>query len=113
MNRKGQALVEFILVIPIILFIVIGTIEIGSIIFQKLELENDLDTIVTFYQAGDFDKIDTYSRKQKIAVQYQTSDSYVTIMVSKLLVIQAPILQNILENPYPIKTEKVLWNETE
>ena len=46
MNKKGQALVEFILVLPILLLIVISMIDIGNI-FEKFDLNNDLETVAT------------------------------------------------------------------
>jgi Flp pilus assembly protein TadG len=38
--RRGQSMIEFALVLPIILLIVFGTLDIGRIVFLKAELEN-------------------------------------------------------------------------
>jgi Flp pilus assembly protein TadG len=38
--RRGQALIEFALILPIFLMIVFGTLDIGRIVFLKAELEN-------------------------------------------------------------------------
>ena len=38
--RRGQSMVEFALILPIILLIVFGTIDIGRIVFLKAQLEN-------------------------------------------------------------------------
>lgn len=40
MNNKGQSLVLFVLVLPIILFILILVYEFGSMVLLKLELDN-------------------------------------------------------------------------
>ena len=42
MNKKGQALVEFILILPVLLLIIIGMIDIGNIFLSKYDLNKDL-----------------------------------------------------------------------
>ena len=42
MNKKGQALVEFILILPVLLLILMAMIDIGNIFLKKYELENSL-----------------------------------------------------------------------
>lgn len=111
MKNKGQALVEFILIIPIILFLVIGTIEMGNLVLQKYRLENDLDIISNFYSANKLEKIDTYTKEKNILVNYEIENNYITIKVSKKIQISTPILSNVLNNPYKLETEKVLIYE--
>ena len=41
MNNKGQALVEFIIVAPILLLIFVALIDIGNIFLKKYDLNND------------------------------------------------------------------------
>ena len=45
-DSKGQALVEFILIMPVLVFILLAMIDIGNIVVQKYELENELDTVI-------------------------------------------------------------------
>ena len=45
MNKKGQALVEFILILPVLLLIVMAIIDIGNIFLNKYDLNKDLDTV--------------------------------------------------------------------
>ena len=40
MNKKGQALVEFIIILPIIIFILLAIIDYGTISHTKSKLEN-------------------------------------------------------------------------
>ena len=49
-NNKGQALVEFVIIMPIFIFIVLAMFDLGNIIIKKYELENNLDTIVNMYE---------------------------------------------------------------
>ena len=42
---SGQALVEFIIIVPILLLILMGIVDFGNIIYQKYRLEGSLDTL--------------------------------------------------------------------
>ena len=53
MNKKGQALVEFILILPVLLLIIIGMIDIGNIFLSKYDLNKDLENVVNLYQNGE------------------------------------------------------------
>ena len=39
MNKKGQALVEFVLVLPILIFIVMAFIDVGRLMIMKNHLD--------------------------------------------------------------------------
>ena len=41
---------EFILILPVFLFLVLGMIDFGKIIYNKFTLQNDLNAIVELYQ---------------------------------------------------------------
>ena len=38
--RRGQAMIEFVLILPIFLLVVFGTLDLGRIVFLKAQLEN-------------------------------------------------------------------------
>ena len=40
MNRKGQALVEFVLILPLFIMLLFAIIDFGNILNQKSKLEN-------------------------------------------------------------------------
>ena len=61
-SNKGQALVEFIMIIPIFIFILLAIVDFGNIIYQKYQLENNIDTIADMYVLGD-NTIDDYLEK--------------------------------------------------
>ena len=50
MNNRGQALVEFVIILPILIFTCLAVFDLGNIIVKKYALENDLDTIVNMYE---------------------------------------------------------------
>ena len=58
MNNKGQALVEFVLILPIFIIILFTIIDFGTIINTKNTLENDSIDIVELIKKGeDIEKI--------------------------------------------------------
>ena len=49
MNRKGQALVEFVLILPIFIMILFVIYDFGNIFSNKSKLENISSDIVDMY----------------------------------------------------------------
>ena len=49
-NKKGQALVEFVIILPIFVFMVLTVIDIGKIIFFRNELENEMSDVIDLYR---------------------------------------------------------------
>ena len=45
MNKKGQALVEFILILPILIFILLAIVDIGKLNIMKSHLETLLKDV--------------------------------------------------------------------
>ena len=82
-KSKGQALVEFIIVMPILIFIVIGIIDFGNILYQKYQLENILDTVTDLYNQEKISEINQYLAGKDITIDYSTSDNMNTIKLSK------------------------------
>ena len=56
-NKKGQALVEFVVIMPIFIMLLISIIDLGNIIYKKYHLENDLDYIVDLYRLNKISEI--------------------------------------------------------
>ena len=49
-NSNGQALVEFVLILPVVLIILMYLIDASKIISYKTSIENDMNMIVNLYQ---------------------------------------------------------------
>ena len=69
MNNKGQALVFMIILLPIILLILIGTMEIGSLTYQKKRVNSNMKTIIkTCYDCSE-EKIKDLLQENKISYE--------------------------------------------
>ncbi len=108
MNRRGQALIEFVLILPLLLFIVLGFIDFGKIILSKTHLENVLSEIVLL----DEKDIDNYLEKENDDIRYQIKyDKYKKIILETKVDLITPGIKNILKNPYVIQVERSIVYE--
>lgn len=112
MNNKGQALVEFILVMPIFIFIVLAIFDIGNLIIKKYQLENDIDTIAIMYKENKIDDAKAYVTKIDAKVSFNDNGNYNEITLSKRIDIKTLILRQALGRYYEISTKRtVIKNE--
>lgn len=109
MNKKGQALVEFVLILPVFLFLALSTIDFGNILYQKNLLESDLDFVINLYESEQSQLIDNYVTSRKLKISYEKIDNYQNIKLSKNINITTPGLNLILGNPYNISTTRFIY----
>ena len=81
MNNKGQTLVVFVLLMPIIIIIFIGIIDICNLQYEKRKLENTLDTAVEYYKSGK--DVDKYLNKVVSDYEVNNDNDSITIKVKK------------------------------
>lgn len=110
-NNRGQALVEFTIILPILLLILMAMIDFGNIIQKKYSLESSLDTVVTLYRNKDNDDLKKYLDSEKIKVKYEENDKFTKIILTKEVDVVTPLLNNIISNPYVISVERQIYNE--
>ncbi len=110
-KNSGQALVEFIIVMPVFLLILISIIDYGNIIYQKYQLENTLDNIVDLYNNQKNNEIDNIIRDKKLEMNVSEVNNETTIKISKKVKVSSPGINVILGNPYKIIVERVVYSE--
>lgn len=109
MNRKGQALVEFVLILPIFILMLFAIVDFGMILSKKNELENiSVDVIAMIKNSDNIDDIKNLYPKVKINIS--SDDKYTKIIISDDVDIMTPGLNRILGNPYNIKVERTIPN---
>ena len=110
-NNKGQALVEFVLILPVILAILLVIIDLGKIFNEKNTLENTSVDIIELYKNGK--SIDEIKNKYNdIEIKTSIDNNYLTINLKKEIEIMTPGLNIVLDNPFPIEVERVVYYET-
>lgn len=112
MNRKGQALVEFVIILPIFLLLVFGVIDIGSILYTKITLQNSLSDVVDAYQENQtIEEIESELLDHNYVVQIQNDGKYVEISLEKELDLITPGLGLVLDDPYIVHVSRSILNE--
>ena len=110
MNKKGQALVEFVLILPILLFLIFAVYDFGMIYTRKASLENNSSDIISLYQSGKtIDEI--RGLYPKLTISDEVDTDYYKITISDKVKVITPGLNRILGNPYNIKVERYIPNE--
>ena len=109
LNKKGQALIEFVIILPIFLILVMGVMDFGNILYQKYKLENSIDYISDLYENQKNDDITAYLDNNDIDMYTRLGDDYATIELSKTVDVITPGLNLIIGDSYNIKTSKVIY----
>ncbi len=115
MNKKGQALVEFVIILPIFIFMLLAIIDVGKMIYYKNDLENDLNLAIQLYQDQKTfqeieEKIKLNHKDAKLEVENE-NNTYVTFTVKKPLEIITPGLNLLFPSPYEVEVKRVMYYE--
>ena len=109
-NNKGQALIEFTMILPVILLLIIYIIEFGKITLKKIELESNMDLIVTLYEEKKQDDINSYINQNNIHISYIKENELTTLILTKNIDSQLPLVNRIIGN---IETRRTIYEKNE
>lgn len=110
MNNKGQALIEFVLILPIFILILFVIVDFGMIINEKSSLENQSIDIVELIK-NDKSLEDIQNIYTDIDVNIEENDDYLKIVLSNKVNIITPGLNRIFDDPYIVKVERLVYND--
>lgn len=109
MNRKGQALVEFVLILPIFIMILFAIVDFGMIFNKKNELENISVDIINLLNNNN--KIEEIQKEYpKVDIKLTNEEKYTIVEISTKVNIITPGLNRVLDNPYIVKVERKIPN---
>ena len=109
MNRKGQALVEFVLILPIFLLILFAVVDFGMILSNKNELENISVDVVSMIKNND-NLEDIRVLYPDINIDVNSDNKYIIIKIYKDIDVMTPGLNLVLGDPYEIVVERTIPN---
>ena len=109
-NSKGQALIEFVIILPILLLILLYIIDFSRITIEKYKLEHDLDLIVDMYKSNK-PELENYIQENNIDVSYNKDDKLVNIKISKKVKYNMPLLKKIFKEK--LETTRTIYYEDE
>ena len=113
MNRKGQALIEFVIVIPIIIMVLFMIIDLGLIFYNKNKLESKLNDVVLMISneenENDINKFLNQDTSTKVKYNLIEDEDYKTIEIYTTITFITPGFSKILDNPYKVSVERVIY----
>ena len=113
-KHNGQALVEFVILLPIFIFMLFSIIDFGKILYVKNNLESKMDDAITLYQNGHSEEEITEKMnltKEKVTLIIEKEDQKRIFSLNKEVPILTPGLNLILKNPYEATAKRVIYNE--
>lgn len=111
MNTKGQALIEFILVLPILLILTIGIFDLFNIQNKKDDLANELNYISELYINNKENEIDNYLRNKNIIIEKNINGEFIELKLTQKVELITPLLNKILTNPVEISVKRSVYYE--
>lgn len=112
MNKKGQALVEFIMVFPILLILIISLVDVGNIYIKKYELNKDLEIVSEYYEIGKNQELLAYVSSGDIEFFEEKNGDLTILSLKKKVNVNAPILSNIIGKKYTIEVKKPILEDS-
>lgn len=114
-SNKGQALVEFVMILPIFLLLIFTIVDFGRVIISKSELEDTTSDVISFYYGGKTeDEINYLINKENsddVEIKISNRDDYVVINTKKTIKPITPGLTKILKKVFDIEVTRVIYNE--
>lgn len=109
LDNKGQALIEFILILPVFLLLLFVIVDFGVIFSAKSNLENVSNDIISLYKDGD-DINSIKSLYSDYDISLELDNDYNKFIISYSVDLITPGMNRILSDPYVIKVERVISN---
>lgn len=110
-NKRGQALIEFVLVLPVLLLIVFAFLDLGRIILCKNHLESMMSDVVSLYK-NEGNISDYVNKDNEYKITYNVEKSkYAKITLETKIELITPGLNKVLNNPYRVLVERSVIDE--
>ena len=108
-KNSGQALIEFVIILPIILMILLYIIEFGRITLKKYELESNMELIAELYKDNKQEEMNDYINTNNIKIEITKNNELTTIIIRKNIKTNMPLINRILGNN--IETKRTIYEQ--
>lgn len=110
-NNRGQALVEFLLIFPIVILLIMVMIDVGMIVFHRNQLETEIGEVVAMIQKDQpLQEIESSFLEKDIVFFYHIEENLIKIQLTKDLYFITPGLSKFL--PSTVTLERNLGYES-
>ena len=100
MNKKGQALVEFIIIMPVFIMLLLAVFDFTKIMQTKMHLESLIEDIT-------LDK--DYKLSDDIILSTKKDDEYIEYTLVKKVEIISPFVSAFLHNHYDVVVSRSIY----
>ena len=101
-SKKGQALIEFILVLPIFLMLILAVFDYVKIMQTKYKLESIMEDVI----------LDNNTNlDNNIILNIEINSNIITYKLNENIDITSPILSVILKNPYNVEITRSIYEK--
>lgn len=116
-DQKAQALIEFVLILPVLIMFLFSIIDFGTIFIRKSELENKINdayeaakssTDVSTLYSNIESSINKDSNKYLLELAFDNESDYMTIRLISEVKTITPGLNLIIGYPYKVTVERVI-----
>jgi len=116
-SENAQALIEFILILPVLLLILFALIDFGRLFFEKIQLENRLqNSLEILTKKNNYEealKILNEGQAQKATLETEYQESYLKVKTTLEIPLLTPGLSLLLKDFHQIKIERTVPYEME
>lgn len=116
LDKKGQAIIEFVLILPVLIMLIFTCLDFGNIFVNTNELENainlinDLDKNLINY--SEVYELVNKNRPKEISVNISNvEDGYITITLTRKVDVITPGLNLFIDDPYIVSAQRVIKYE--
>ena len=99
MNKKGQALIEFIIILPIFIMLMLAVFDYVRIYSEKSNLESVIEDAILSNELND----------DNITVLKETDDEKTKYILNKSIDIYSPVISVIIGNKYVVSVSRVIY----
>lgn len=110
-NKKGQALVEFVLLLPVIVFVLFIVFDFASVFYKKNHLEGIIDDVVMMFENDStINQIENYL-DDNINYTYKIENNTATIKLEEAIDFVTPFADVFFKDGFKISTKRVILYE--
>ena len=99
MNKKGQALIEFIIILPIFIMLMLAVFDYVRIYSEKSNLESVIEDVILSNELND----------DNITILKETDDEKTKYTLNKSIDIYSPVISVIIGNKYVVSISRVIY----
>ena len=99
MNKKGQALIEFIIILPIFIMLMLAVFDYVRIYSEKSNLESVIEDVILSNELND----------DNITILKETDDEKTKYTLNKSIDIYSPVISLIIGNKYVVSVSRVIY----